>query len=362
MKSLIGFFAGLVLALSLTLLAGENPFHILMILLKSSFGSVYDLGMTLFYATPMIFTGLSVAVAFHAGLFNIGAEGQLTVAALSAAAIGVLAPNVPGVLAPLMALVVAVAVAMLWGGLAGYLRAYRGSHEVIVTIMMNFVAAGITSWFALKIIPNPNSQNPETAMVSGNYLLKDFDFVAKLFPDTPVSLALPIAIFLALGLWVFLWKTTKGFELRAVGQNSDAADRAGINVKATQTLAMCLAGGFAGFVALSEVMGSSGQFKIGFSPDYGFIGIAVALLAQNNPILIIFTALLMGALHKGASDLDMETSTITRDFSKILQAFIILGVCANTFFLHRIRKLQFGFLQNKFSKSFAQANQKQEDK
>lgn len=338
MKNMIGFFVGLVLALSLTLLAGENPFHIFMILGRSAFGSMYDLGLTLFYATPMIFTGLSVAVAFHAGLFNIGSEGQLTVATLTAAAVGVLLPNVPMVLAPLLALLAAIAVAAAWGAVAGYLRAYRGSHEVIVTIMMNFVAAGITSWFALKVIPNLNSQNPETAVVAKQYLLKENDLIAQMFPDTPVSVALPVAILLAIGLWVFLWKTVKGYELRAVGQNPEAAERAGINVKSTQTLAMALAGAFAGFVALSEVMGSAGQFKIGFSPDYGFIGIAVALLAQNNPIGIIFSALLMGALHKGASDLDMETTTITRDFSKILQAFIILGVCANAYIISKMKK------------------------
>jgi ABC-type uncharacterized transport system permease subunit len=328
MKRVIGMCLGLAIALLLTAFAGENPWHIFMILVKSAFGSTYDLGLTLSYTTPLIFTGLSVAIAFHAGLFNVGAEGQLTIAAVTTAAVGVLLPQVPFPLAPVFALFVGVAAGALWGFIPGWLKAARGSHEVIVTIMMNFIAAGLASWFALQVIPNPNSQNPETAMVSANYMFKEYDLLVRWFPDTPVNASLVVAVFLAFLIWIFLWKTTWGFDLRAVGENSEAARRAGIPAKRVQILAMILAGGLAGFVALSEVLGSAGQYRIGFSPDYGFIGIAVALLAGNNPIGIIFAAFLMGALHKGASDLDLETNTITRDFSRIIQALIILGVAA----------------------------------
>ena len=328
MKRLIGFIIGLFAALLLTLFAGENPINIFMILARSAFGSMYDFGLTLSYATPLIFCGLSVAIGFHAGLFNIGGEGQLTMAVVTAAAVGVLFPNIPFPLAPLVAFGAAILVGAFWGGLAGWLRAYRGSHEVIITIMLNFIAAGLANWFALKIIPNPNSQNPETAMVSPNYLFKDYDLVARLFPDTPANAALVFALAFAVLMWVFLWKTTWGFELRAVGSNTEAAHRAGISEKKIQIFAMAMAGALAGCVALSEVMGSAGQYRIGFSPDYGFIGIAVALLANNNPLGIIAGAFLMGALHKGASDLDLETTTITRDFSRIIQALIILGVAA----------------------------------
>lgn len=325
-KTAIGFLIGLSIALSLTLFAGENPFHILMVLIKSAFGSRYDLGLTLFYTTPLIFTGLSVAIAFHAGLFNIGAEGQLLIGALTAAATGIWFSSLPFPIAPLVSLSFALIAAGFWGFLAGWLRAVRGSHEVIVTIMLNFIAAGITSWMTLSIIPNPDSQNPETAHIAESFKLTPIDFISPLFPDTPVSIALLFAILLAIATWYFLNKTTLGFELKAVGQNPEAAERAGVSTRKIQILAMTLAGVLAGFVSSSEVLGSSGQFKIGFSPDYGFLGIAVALLAQNNPLGIILAAFLIGALHKGASDLDLETATITRDFSKILQALIILGV------------------------------------
>lgn len=338
MKRLLGFFIGLLVALLLTLFAGENPAHIFLILVKSAFGSMYDFGLTLSYTTPLIFCGLSVAIGFHAGLFNIGGEGQLTMAVLTAAAVGVLFPNVPFPLAPILAFFAAILVGAIWGGIAGWLRAYRGSHEVIITIMLNFIAAGLANWFALKVIPNPQSQNPETALVSANYMFKEHDFIARLFPDTPANAAFVFAVIFAILIWTFLWKTTWGFELRAVGSNTDAAHRAGVSEKKIQIFAMAMAGALAGCVALSEVLGSAGQYRIGFSPDYGFIGIAVALLANNNPIGIIAGAFLMGALHKGASDLDLETTTITRDFSRIIQALIILGVAAQGYWEWRKTK------------------------
>jgi simple sugar transport system permease protein len=141
-----------------------------------------------------------------------------------------------------------------------------------------------------------------------------------------VSLAFPIAVLVALATWVFLWRTPWGFELRACGSNEDAADTAGIDVARTRQWAMALSGALAGMVALGEVLGSAGRFRLGFSPDYGFIGIAVALLARNNPIAIIFSALLFGALHKGAADLDIETDHVTRDLSLVIQALVIFGV------------------------------------
>ena len=309
-----------------------------MILVRSAVGTNYDFGLTLSYTTPLIFCGLSVALAFQAGLFNIGGEGQLQVAALTTAAVGVLCPQIPFPLAPLVALAAGVLAGALWGFVPGFLKAYRGSHEVIVTIMMNFIAAGVTSWVTLELIPNPNSQNPESAMVGSQYRFAEYDLIARYFPDTPANASLGFAVVLAILLWIFLWRTRPGFELRAVGLNPEAAERAGISSKKFRVLAMAGAGALAGFVALSEVLGSAGQYRVGFSPEYGFIGIAVALLANNNPLGVLPAAFLMAALHKGATDLDLETSTVTRDFSKIIQAFVILGVATQAYWEHRKRR------------------------
>ncbi len=316
---------GLAVGLGVTWIAGENPWHVLRILGKSAFGSRYDFGMTLFYSTPLIFTGLSVAVAFHAGLFNIGAEGQLTLGALAAAVVGAVWPGLGLPVAPVLAGVAAVLVGTLWGAIPGWLRARRGSHEVINTIMLNFIAAGLASYVALYLLKNPDSQNPETRPVGPGYLIHQF----AVFSGAPVSAALPLAILAAVAVWVLLWRTALGFEIRAVGQSEPAARAAGINPGNIRIIALSLAGGLAGLVAVGEVLGNAGKFKVGFSPEYGFMGIAVALLGRNQPLGIVAAALLFGALHQGAAGLDLETEHVTREVSLVLQALIILSVSAD---------------------------------
>lgn len=325
---------GLTLGLALTWFAGENPWHVLHVLVKGAFGSGYDLGMTLFYSTPLVFTGLSVAVAFHAGLFNIGAEGQLTLGALAAAAVGTLWPTLPLPWAPLLAGLAALAGGTFWGALPGWLRARRGSHEVINTIMLNFIAAGLASYVTLYLLKNPASQNPETRPVGAGYLIHQFG----VFGGAPVSLALPLALLAAGAVWVLLWRTSLGYELRAVGQSESAARAAGIDPGRIRFIALSLAGGLAGLVGIGEVLGNAGKFKIGFSPDYGFMGIAVALVGRSRPMGVLAAALLFGALHKGTAELDLETEHVTRELSLALQALIILAVSAEGLWDWRKRK------------------------
>ena len=337
-KSLLGFLIGLSLALLLTVFANENPFHIASILFKSAFGSSYDLGLTLYYTTGLIFTGLSVSLAFSAGLFNIGAEGQLLMGSIAAALCGVLFPNIPPPLSFVFAMAISALASSLWALIPVLLKVYRGSHEVIVTMMMNFIASGLTGWIALQGIPNTESQNPETAKVSVNYLFHEIDFIKKSLGDSPASLALIFALLAAFVVWFIMKYTRWGYEVQVSGLNPSAAERAGISVHKMQIQSFCLAGALASGVALTEVLGNSGQFRIGFSPDFGFIGIAVALMARNHPLGILLSAFLMGALHKGASDLDFETTTITRDFSKIIQGVIILFVAVQTYRIFKKRR------------------------
>jgi simple sugar transport system permease protein len=337
LKPFLSLCIGLFLGLLVTKVAGESPWNVFQILVKSAFGSRYDFGMTLFYATPLIFTGLSVAFAFHAGLFNIGAEGQLAVGALAAAAFGIYFPNLPAWIAPIAAALAAGAMGAVWGAIPGWLRAKRGSHEVINTIMLNFIAAGLCSWVTLYLLRNMDSQNPETTPLGENYLIPHFTF----FGEAPVSFALVIALLTAFLVWFFLWKTALGYEIRAVGQNEMAARAAGIHSVKIRILAMTIAGALAGWVGIGEVLGHAGRFRLGFSPGYGFMGIAVALLGRNRPLGVVISALLFGALHKGTSDLDMETENVTRDLSQILQAMVILCVSADGFwglFGEEIRK------------------------
>lgn len=325
LQPVLAVILGLGVGLAFTRFAGESPLHVLNVLYQSAFGSAYDLGMTLFHATPLIFTGLSVAVAFHSGLFNIGAEGQLLFGALAAAVVGKSLPSLPPVVAPAIAVTAAFSAGAVWGAIPGWLRARRGSHEVINTIMFNFIAAGVTSWLVLEPLRNPDTQNPETAPIASVYQLAPWE----VFDGAPVGPALLLALVCALGLWFFLSRTSLGYEIRAVGQSENAARTAGIDAARIRILAMALAGGLAGLVAMGEVLGNSGRFKVGFSPDYGFMGIAVALLARNHPIGILFASVLFGALHKGAMDLDLETENVTRDLALVLQACVILSVSAD---------------------------------
>lgn len=332
MRAFLGLLFGICICLSLTWFAGENPVTVASILFKSAFGSRYDLGLTLFYSTSLIFTGLSVAMAFHSGLFNIGAEGQLTIAALCVAVFGIVFSDLPAPFSILCALLVAILSGGLWGGIAGYLKAKRGSHEVIVTMMLNFIAAGIASWVTLERFRNPDSQNPETVAIGKSYVLKSVDPISLLFVDSPANWSFLLALFCSVGVYWLLFKTKMGFQIRASGFSPRASEFSGINSQRMKILAMILSGALAGFVSINEVLGSSERFKIGFSPEFGFVGIAVALLARNNPIGILASAFLFGALQKGATDLDFETDHITRDFARVIQAIIILSVAAFYFF------------------------------
>ena len=335
-QPLLAVALGLSLGLAVTTLAGESPWHVLQVLLKSAFGSKYDLGMTLFFATPLVLTGLAVSVAFRAGLFNIGGEGQLALGALAVAAVGMKWPGLPSLVAIPLGLFAAMGAGALWGAIPGWLRARRGSHEVINTIMLNFIAAGLASWVTLYPLKNPDTQSPETAPVGAGYLLGKLGF----FGDAPVSVALFGAILAAVAVWFLFEKTVLGYEIRAVGESEASARLAGVDPGRVRIIAMALSGMLAGAVGVVEVMGNSGKFKPGFSPDYGFIGIAVALLARNHPLGILGSALLFGALHKGAGDLDLETEHVTRELSFVLQALVILSVAADGLWVHLKSKFE----------------------
>lgn len=324
-QPLVAVAFGLFLGLILCTFAGENPLFVLQVLIRSAFGSPYDFGMTLFYSTPLLFTGLAVSMAFTAGLFNIGAEGQLTMGALCCAIVGLSFPTLPPFLAIPLGILAAFTGGALWGLISGVLRAKRGGHEVITTVMLNFIAYGLSSYATLYLFRNTSTQNPETLAVGPGFILSQW----KMFAGAPLGASLLLAIICALILWFVFNKTKLGFELLSTGENLFAAKASGIKVQNMYMLSMFLAGGLAGLVGVMEVMGNAERFRLGFSPGYGFIGIAVALLARGRPLGVIFSALLFGALHKGTADLDFETQNITRDLSQALQALVILSVSAD---------------------------------
>jgi ABC-type uncharacterized transport system permease subunit len=325
LKSTLGALLGLGVGLLICQYAGESPLKILSVLYKSSFGTGYDFGMTLFYTAPLILTGLAVAIPFKAGLFNIGAEGQLTVGALAAAAAGVVGSSIQSPpLAFALATVMAFLAGGIWAWISGFLKAKRGSHEVITTIMMNFIAAGLTAYFCLYVLKDPESSQAETLALPPVFHLKPFE----MFNGAPMGPLIFVLIGIAVALHYWLWNSVLGYELKAVGENEKAAETYGISKQKVWMTSMFIAGGMAGLVGVVEVLGNSHRFKIGFSADYGFVGIAVALVARGNILGIIPAAFLFGILQKGAGSLDLETDKVTRDLSYLIQGLIILGVAA----------------------------------
>lgn len=340
-RSLLGSFraplAGLVLALGVCTIVlivfGESPTVLLEAFQNTLFTS-FGLGYTLFYTTPLIFCGLSVAISFHCGLFNIGAEGQLYLGSIAIIVCAALFPGLHWIVAIPLAIVASIAAGGIWGGIAGWLKAHRGSHEVIVTILMNFVGMALVNYLILYQFQNPESQSPETFYVSESYFLPTlhtlFNGVGlNWLEHTPANLALLIAIGLAFLCHFFLFSTTPGFELRAVGQNDRASHFSGISVTKKVTLALFLSGALAGMVGVNEVMGYQHKVIDSFSPGYGFTAIAVALLARNNPIGIILSAFLFGTLQNSAREIEFLSEKVTKELSLIIQATLIAFVASD---------------------------------
>ncbi len=309
---------------------GDNPLFVYSLFFSSAFGTIDGISYTLFYATPLIFTGLAVAVAFRCGLLNIGAEGQLQVAAFAAAWIG-FTFNLPALVLVPMCMLGAIAAGAIWAGIPGLLKARFGSHEVINTIMMNFIAGGITSYFTQYFYRNQGDpilqtkeiyEHAHIARMSGLLKIVGIDFPARL----PLNLSFFVALLACGAVYFFLWRTRWGYEMRAVGANPAAAEYGGVNVARNLVLAMCISGALAGMVAIGEVQGYRYRYYEGFSSGYGFTGIAVALLGRNHPAGIILAAILFGALQRAGLFIDIFTDNVSKDLTVILQATIILFV------------------------------------
>jgi simple sugar transport system permease protein len=319
---------------------GESPFRVYAILFRGAFGSVDGFGLVLFNACPLILTGLAVAFAFRAGLFNIGGEGQLYIGSFLCAWAGLGLAGVPWWIAVPVLIAVSAVGGALWASVPGMLKARFGVHEVINTIMMNFIAIGLTSYLVINIFKEPAQMTPQTAEIASGHLPRLAGALQAVGIPMPSANPLNASILIALAAvwvaWFILYRTTFGYEVRAVGLNQDAAESAGINVRRTIVLAMITSGAFAGLVATNEVMGFRHRFLDNFSSGIGFMGIAVALLGKNTPLGVLFAALLFGVLNAGALEVDVFTD-VPRELILVLQAVtIILVVVGNEIFVRRI--------------------------
>ena len=330
---LAAVFSAFLVGALVVLLIGDNPIETYALLLGTAFSWPDGIGYTLFYATPLIFTGLAVALAFRCGLLNIGAEGQLYVAAFATAWVGIQGAALPGLALLPLCVAAAVAAGALWGAIPGVLKARFGSHEVINTIMLNFIAMALVSYLTQYHYKVPGDPILQSAPIGdAAHLARLGRFIPGLPERIPLNLAFVLALIACVAVYVFLWKTTWGYEIRATGQSPSAAEYGGVSVRRQIVVAMAISGGLAGMVGINEVLGYRYRYFDGFSDNYGFTGIAVALLGRSHPAGVLIAALFFAVLQRGSVAVDAFTPHVSRDIVQILQAVVILFVAAEAMF------------------------------
>jgi ABC-type uncharacterized transport system permease subunit len=316
MKVATALLVAMLAASGLILICGESPVRVYALMLSRTWGDAYGLGQVIFRATPLIFTGLAVAVAFQGGLFNIGAEGQLAVGSLACGAVGAMLPaSLP---APLAVTVCALAAALaggLLGAVPGALKAKTGAHEVLTTIMLNFVAGALVLGIGRRFLFVAETVHTAPVVAAAR--------LPSLGAGTAASWAFFLALLATVACQLGLARTRRGFELRAVGQNAPAAEAAGIRIGSTIVWAMTLSGALAGLAATATVLGYKGYFETGLGSGAGLLGIAVALVARNAPWAIVPSALLFGTLAQGAL---AANALVPKEILDVVEGVVVLAL------------------------------------
>lgn len=273
-------------------------------------------------AIPYVFAGLAVALGFRAGLFNIGAEGQIFIGATFATFVGYSFTGLPALIHLPLAIVAGMIGGAIWGYIPGWLKAKTGAHEVINTIMMNYIAFSLVSWLLRGPMQRDRAGKPVSPLIEESAYLPQF-FGDPLRLHAGIFLAVLAAVF----VWWLLFKTTIGFELRTVGSNPNAARYGGINVSRNIILAMALSGALAGLAGANEVLGLNHSLAESFSPGYGFDSIALALLGKSHPVGVVLAALLFGTLRSGATSMQ-SLAQVPVDIITTIQALVIVFIAA----------------------------------
>ncbi|MEJ6691717.1 MAG: ABC transporter permease [Paracoccaceae bacterium] len=319
--------AGLLSALVI-LAIGESPIEAVKLMITGALGSSYGWGYTLYYATNFMFTGLAVSVAFHARLFNIGGEGQAMLGGLGVALACLYIPWPHWSLALLGAVIAGAAFGGLWALMPAYLQAKRGSHIVITTIMFNFIAAAFLNYLLVNVLRPQGSMDPATARFPDATQLPTLHDVLAPFgisfsKAAPANISLLVAMLACVLVWVLIWRTRLGYEIRAFGHSDSAAKYAGINPVKITLIVMLVSGGLAGLMATNNVMGEAERLMLNATEGAGFIGIAVALMGRSHPLGVFLAAILFGFLYQGGAELALWTK-IPRELIVVIQALVIL--------------------------------------
>ena len=325
---LISIILAAILSALVILGIGENPLEALQLMVKGSLGSTYGWGYTLYYATNFMFTGLAVAVAFHARMFNIGGEGQAMLGGLGVAFICLFIPWPHWSLALIFAALAAALFGALWAAIPAYLQAARGSHVVITTIMFNFIASAFLNYMLVNTLRPAGSMDPATARFPDTLHLPTLHelllpFGIEFSKAAPANISLLVAVAACVLVWLLIWRTKLGYEIRAYGHSEPGALYAGISPFRIIMISMLISGGLAGMMAINNVMGEAERLVLNATEGAGFIGIAVALMGRSHPFGVFLAAILFGFLYQGGAELALWTN-IPRELIVVIQALVIL--------------------------------------
>lgn len=324
---LVSLLLAAVISAIVILAIGQDPMEALDVMVTGALGSAYGWGYTLYYTTSFIFTGLAVTIAFHAGLFNIGGEGQAQLGGLGVALACLFLPWPHWSLALIGAALGAAAFGAAWAAIPAYLQARRGSHIVITTIMFNYIAASLLVFMLVDVLRPAGQSDPATARFPATTNLPSLSdmpgFNLIFTKDVPVNITFLIALVAAWVVWAILWRTRLGYQIRAFGKSEPAARYAGVNAFRITMIAMLLSGGLAGLMAINNVMGEAERLLNNSASGAGFIGIAVALMGRNHPVGVVLAAVLFGFLFQGGAELGLWTR-IPIELRTVVQGLVIL--------------------------------------
>jgi ABC-type uncharacterized transport system permease subunit len=316
--------AMLVAALVIHLL-GEDPVDSMRILVNSAIVNPEGLSYTLFYASTFVFTGLAVSIAMQAGLFNIGAEGQMYFGGLGLT-LAMLAfdASMPAIVLIPLGMIGAALFGALWGFIPGYLQAKRGSHIVVTTIMFNFICASLMNFIIVKYMIPPGEQNTASRLFAAASEMPRLNSLFPILGDTPLNVSFLVAIAALVIYGVMVWRSSWGYKLRATGLNKHAAHYAGVKISGMIIVVMLISGALAGLGSVNSILGSTHYLSLGFVNGAGFVGIAIALMGRQHPVGIFLSSVLFGALIQGGFDLSLEKPNIPTETFIFIQGLIIL--------------------------------------
>ncbi|MCJ8335069.1 MAG: ABC transporter permease [Epibacterium sp.] len=325
---LISILLAAIISALVILAIGENPVEALNLMVNGALGSTYGWGYTLYYATNFLFTGLAVAVAAHAGLFNIGGEGQAMLGGLGVALFCLYLPLPHWTIALVVAAVGAGLFGAAWAAIPAYLQAKRGSHIVITTIMFNFIAFSVLNYMLVEVLKPQGAMDPASAKFpAATHLPSLHDILAPLgiafSKSAPANVTLFVALAACVFVWALIWRTPLGYEIRALGKSEPATRYAGISSVRIIMITMLISGALCGLMAINNVMGEAERLVLNATEGAGFIGIAVALMGRNHPVGVLLAAILFGFLYQGGAELALW-SNIPTELIVVIQALVIL--------------------------------------